>query len=450
MNAFKSVLLGGLLAGYAAAQPESLDKHKLTVKAFVDFGHLVNGTNLYEPDGKPNLTWMPLNRANVTAIQDMAIGKFDASVGLTGLLWWPYGQGKAADLSEKVMQVKPMIPVARIRWQWGEPTAMSGSIQAGTFSYKYNPDAKNLGEYLYRSGTYPGVLFSGEGWLLMNRAGNYSHGLLASLSQFGGSLKHNVSLFMETSYYPVGDFSPGYDFGFVSKWFEFGGGAVFNHFLAMRPSMVSPRDDANTYAIFNGKTAAGADTTVKGRLDQVTRPDTVKDSSLTRWTFQGVKLMGRAALNLSHLLPEESRGPEDLRLFLEVALLGVKDYPLFYEKKSERIPIMFGITIPTAKLIDVLTIQGELYKSPYNDAYKFTQQSLPIWETNHTDSTHSDDFKWSVTARKSVNKLLSINMQAASDHFRLTDGRFNPSSIPLTARWNHDWYYLLRIEFNLR
>ncbi|MDB5106475.1 MAG: hypothetical protein JWP91_4164 [Fibrobacteres bacterium] len=442
--------LMSMLATGASAQFEGIDKHKLTVKAYVDFGHLVNGYNAYDPDQKKDLAWLPLNRANVIAIQDLAVGRFDVSVGLAGLIWWPYGQGKAADLSEKVMQVKPMIPVARARWQFGDPATTSGSVQVGTFNYKYNPDAKNLGEYLYRSGTYPGILWSGEGWLLMNRAGNYSHGLLATVSQMGGALKHNFSMFMETVYYPVGDFSPGYDVGYSSKWFDVGAGSVFNHYIPMRPSTLSPNVDLNTYVEYRGKTAGGADTIASGRLDQVTPPATTLDTTLTRWTFKGIKVMARGALNLGHLLPEDIRGPEDLRIFAEVALLGVKDYPLYYTKKSERMPIMFGMNVPTAKLLDVLTLQGELYKSPYNDGNKFIQQSLPTWETSKGDSVHRDDFKWSITARKSVNKMVNVHLQAACDHFRLTDGKFSASNIPLTQSWNHDWYYLLRLEFNLR
>jgi hypothetical protein len=49
-----------------------------------------------------------------------------------------------------------------------------------------------------------------------------------------------------------------------------------------------------------------------------------------------------------------------------------------------------------------------------------------------------------------VNKLFTVYAQAASDQLRLTDGKFNPSNIPLTSTWNHDWYYVLRMEFNLR
>jgi hypothetical protein len=162
--------------------------------------------------------------------------------------------------------------------------------------------------------------------------------------------------------------------------------------------------------------------------------------------------MARAALNLGHLLPEDSRSPEDLRVYAEAALLGVKDYPLYYEKKAERIPIMFGVNLPTFKLLDVLAVQGELYRSPYSDGTKFVREAFPIWQTGTVDSSKAkaDDFKWSVHARKALNKSFTVYAQAASDHFRLTDAAFNTSNIPLTNRWNHDWYYLFRLEFNLR
>jgi hypothetical protein len=155
------------------------------------------------------------------------------------------------------------------------------------------------------------------------------------------------------------------------------------------------------------------------------------------------------------MLPEDIRGPEDLRLFTEVALLGVEDQPFFYEKKSERMPIMFGITLPTAKVLDLLTVQGEIYKSPYNDATPFVQGAKPIWNAEATASGktpggHGDDFKWSIVGRKAVNKMFTVHAQAASDHIRMTDGKFNQSPVPLTTSWNHDWYYLLRMEFTLR
>ena len=194
------------------------------------------------------------------------------------------------------------------------------------------------------------------------------------------------------------------------------------------------------------------DTVVRGKADLVEAPAVALDTSSSNWTIQGVKVMGRAALNLGHVLPEQVRGPEDLRVFVEAALLGVKDYPLFYEKKSERIPVMFGVNLPTFKALDILSIQGEYYKSPYSDVTKYVREGLPIWQlgTVDTSKTRADDFKWSVYARKAISPSFSVHAQAASDHFRLTDAAYSTSNVPLTYSWNHDWYYIFRLDFNLR
>ena len=130
---------------------------------------------------------------------------------------------------------------------------------------------------------------------------------------------------------------------------------------------------------------------------------------------------------------------------------------------------MFGIHLPTFKLLDVLTLQGEFYRSPFNDINLFNTKSLPVWQAEFVTDTvngapvlrtdaagkiipverKDDDFRWSAYAKKTVNKAMAVYVQAASDHFRLTDGRFKASSVPLTAS-PREWYYLIRMEFSLR
>ena len=478
-------LLLAILAAPVAAQyatPVATDsvKTRLILRTFTDFGHIVSGSNPTantDVGVNPDISMQPLNRANFLAIQEVNGGNFDLAAGISGLIWWPYGGG-VTDASERVMNVKPMVPVARVRWRFGDPTATSAALLVGTFTHKYNPDAKNLGEYLYRSGTYPGFLFTTEGWLLMNRASNYSHGALLSVSQFGGALRHNLSLFMETNYYPIGDFSPGYDVSYTQKWFELGGGMVLNHYLALRPSSLEPKVSDNTYVHLTVDTGTAAQTIDYYGPDTPDRmPVQFLDPSapgyskeiLHRWSHKGVKVMGRAALNLNSLMPAESRNPEDLRIFGEVAVLGWEDQPLYYEKRFERMPIMFGVNLPTLKLLDVLALQGEYYASPFNNMGAFNSSSLPIWgsafkqtdpdvsSTTQFDNrgkilivdNHDDDWKWSVYAKKTVNKVMTVYAQAARDHLRLTDGKYAASSVPLTSKPG-EWYYLVRLEFTLR
>jgi hypothetical protein len=477
-----AALLLAALAAPAAAQyatPAATDsvKTRLILRAYTDFGHIIAGTNHKAGAGQdPDLSMQPLSRTNFLAIQEVASGNFDVAAGLSGLVWWPYGS-VSPDANERVMNVKPMVPVARVRWRFGEPAATSGALLLGTFSHKYNPDAKNLGEYLYRSGTYPGFLFTTEGWLLMNRAGNYSHGALLSLSQMGGVLRHNFSLFMEMQYYPVGDFSPGYDVSYTRKWFEMGAGAVLNHYLALKPSALEPRSAENTYVHVAVDTGAGQTIHYYGPDSPDFKPAQFQDegaagysrTELHRWSYKGVKVMGRAALNLNSLLPADRRNPEDLRIFGEVAVLGWEDQPLYYENRSERMPVMFGVNVPTFKLLDVVTLQGEYYASPFNDISKLNDPSLPIWasafkqtdpedpSTKVYDETgkivisenHKNDWKWSVYAKKTINRIMTVHAQAASDHLRLTDGKYAASNVPLTSTPS-EWYYLVRLEFSLR
>jgi hypothetical protein len=471
----RCILMVSALTFSVHAQFDGIDSHKLTVKSFVDFGHIVSGWNEYgnEAKGERNLAMVPLNRLNVSAIQDVALKSFDVSVGLSALIWWPYDGGISDDVKQRVMNVKPMVPIARARWQFGDPNIAGGSLMLGTFNYKYNPDARNLGEYLYRSGTYPGFLWSNDGWLLMNRAGNYSHGLLLGLTQLDGHLKHNISLFMETLYFPVGDFSPGYDFSYSSKWITIGGGAVFNHYIPLKPSKLEPKNNANTYVRIDDIVTdnLGVKDTVsyyapKSEVSNLKLVSPLEPVVQHRWTSKGIKIMGRATLNLGSLLPESIRGPEDLKIFGEVAMLGVKNQPLYYEKPEERMPIMAGINLPTGKILDLFALQLEYYKSPQNDINYFNTQSFPIWKTaflkDSTDhyvtdaagmiipvANHRDDIKWSIYIKKSLGKIMTSYLQIGSDHFRLTDADYKAVSVPLTTK-PKDWYYLFRLEFSLR
>jgi hypothetical protein len=78
----------------------------------------VNGSNFNASAGvDPDISMQPLNRANFLAIQEVSAGNFDVAAGLAGLIWWPYGGG-ITDASERVLNVKPMVPVARVRWRF--------------------------------------------------------------------------------------------------------------------------------------------------------------------------------------------------------------------------------------------------------------------------------------------------------------------------------------------
>src|SRR5690606_34848996 len=106
-------------------------------------------------------------------------------------------------------------------------------LKAGVFGYKYNPDAKNLGEYMFRTWTYPNVITTG-GLEFINSAGTQLTGL-AAITRVGG-LKNELMLTVETDRPPVFGLSltdiVSYDVGGI---LEVGAGFMFNNFYNPDP-----------------------------------------------------------------------------------------------------------------------------------------------------------------------------------------------------------------------
>ena len=67
--------------------------------------------------------------------------------------------------------------------------------------------------------------------------------------------------------------------------------------------------------------------------------------STGHYTFAGTKLMARASFDFKPFFKSFSDrflGPNDLKIYSEAAILGVKDYPGYYSKLRDRIPRMIG------------------------------------------------------------------------------------------------------------
>src|SRR5690606_35009810 len=129
------------------------------------------------------------------------------------------------------------------------------------------------------------------------------------------------------------------------------------------------------------------------------------------YTFQGLKLMARASADPKVFVPMPFLGPEDLKVFGEVALLGVKNYPFYYEKRTERMPVMFGMNLPAFGFLDIVSLQFEYYGSPFpnsvDNAYRYQMPTYPFVNENGVRATDpnnfdrdnekvtDDDWKWS-------------------------------------------------------
>ena len=368
----------------------------------------------------------------------------------------------------------------------------------GMFMYKYNPTAYNLGEFLFRSGAYPTYTQTG-GYAIVNSAAANMQGLRSSLA-FGG-FKADAFLTTETGLAPLYDWSlatlASYTLG--EGLFEVGAGVNFKRIIPVKPSRTAKHLDKNGYFELNGTgystnrsyysfqssfykdkltnaTTAQDSATALARISELDTalavvgraltPVTHEDSSIKIGYFSGAGtlLMGRFSIDPKKPFGEGLFGPEDLKLYGEAAILGVKNYPIFYKKVTERMPVMLGFNFPGFKLLDLIAIQGEYFNSPslnntaqvgnggYNiPAFPLANDKI-VSKIDYNDITKEDNYKWSVLVRKNLGANITLSGQVANDHMRLTSSYFyyGPQfdHNEITTSKDH-WYWMTQLSWGI-
>lgn len=427
-------------------------------KMALEYGHLWSGESrrtISTKTASTSLDLVALNRNIVSLNYQARTGEsWNYDVGFKGILWWPFST-EIGEPGTRTVRVEPHVSVLKAKW---EPKAIKDRsyLEFGFIPYKYNRDARNLGEYLYRSGTYPGDVVTTDGFQFMDHAYYDAYGVHGRFANLDGLITHDFNLFSEPFLEPIGDITPAYEIALNFSRVEIGAGAAYNRGITYRPSKNRPKDEDNLYievpadpvkgyAYYKGP-FLGAPSDVR---DDPAKPYTV----LHRWTQRGVKLMARAAVDLGGVLPESMRSPGDLRIFAELAVLGLEDQPYYYETLAERIPVMVGINIPTFKFLDLVSVQGEYYGAKFNNVSQSDRISAPIWTvanfaTRDFDTYTASKWRWSVYGKKAVNRLLNVNVQIASDHLRLRNVLSTRSDYDLTQN-PKNWYYLLKMEMGI-
>jgi hypothetical protein len=174
--------------------------------------------------------------------------------------------------------------------------------------------------------------------------------------------------------------------------------------------------------------------------------------------------MARATLDLKKIFPFEAFGREDMKLYSEIALLGVRNYPVFYTRRSERMPIMAGVNLPGFRLLDLISLQVEWFKSPWlNNTAQLANEAIPLpifpiasdtvaSKNEWNDLAKKDDFKWSLLVQKKIGKFITISGQAADDHMRMVSSRyfygpqFDHNEITVSK---DDWYWMTQISWGI-
>ena len=120
-----------------------------------------------------------------------------------------------------------------------------------------------------------------------------------------------------------------------------------------------------------------------------------------------------------------------------------------------RMPLLLGINVPGFKILDVISVELEWFKSPYpNDWCGQLQYSDPyprdfsqLWEVDNY--VNKDNFKWSIYLKKKIANF-EIRGMAANDH--VIYKAFNLENMPSfeqTLKTHGDWHWFFEFRFNL-
>ncbi len=441
---------------------------KVNLFTAIDLGRLEHGKDLsvslndtaFDPSG------LALNRTyvDINVSQQMDEHNF-VSVGVGGIFWKAFEQA-TGEPEAKVIKFGPGISNAYMKYS---PTE-TWNLTLGYFPYKYNQSSRNLGEYLFRTEAYPTVIFTG-GWSWMNSASYSAVGL--KLSRESETFTQDIGLFGEYFNAPIYDVTPAY----VATWkptsaFTLGGGVALHRYLT--PNTKIRKELTRKYAYYENfyipgtaatgsaparpaqrrtmlkediKAQAGADGAAADVFFQDSNNVGAQEKSLS-FDNRAVMLMTHATLDFNGLLGLDREKVGAFELYGEIALLGLKNYPIFYTKYSQRMPVLVGASIPTFGLLDHLTFETEYLNNPNIQSIYSTFDVLDLApDVNFRYKQYQrDNLKWSLHASRNLTSFLSINLQVANDHMRLKDKYARPEYIPVTNT-PKDWYWLTRIQW---
>ncbi len=381
-------------------------------------GKDLNGRSLIGTGAQFSLTVNPSERLRIEAGLGAAMGH--------SLAGTPRRQGGYAPVG-----TGPYVSNANFQYSlWNEERAKL-SFRGGLFPYDYNPDAQNLGLYLLRGPVYPGYVLSGFETKYVLPVANT---LGFQVHHQTGGLEQDLLFTFETQFYPYWDMSPAYVANYnFGKVFRIGAGVNFYHLVPIDSKLTT--DTTNVF------------------IDTVPAVDDTINIS-----FKGTKVMANGSLDVKALVGGmDMLGPEDLKIYSEIALLGLDNgakYKRLFGNYSNRMPVMVGMNLPAFKLLDRLSLEVEYYSAKFvDDLTGYNTYGAPSpYPIGKLDTNYSaDNIKWSLYASKVVQNHIKISMQAASDHFRpgvfKGYGDNNPPSMEAVLFKPSEWYWNMKVAY---
>jgi hypothetical protein len=306
-------------------------------------------------------------------------------------------------------------------------------MSLGVFPHNYSADAKNLGVYLTRGYVYPGTLESGFG------------------NVFGGLFRYEQGKFSNEILLKSEDQKPVYDWSLmdvvnykVIPGLELGAGVNFYRLVAQNEKLTTPGQICGG----NYGQCSYIDTAGTGSGGT---PDTITGS------LSGTKLMARFHADPKQMfglttLGSLTLGANDLVLYGEGALIGVKDYPLYLDDPFRRMPVMVGFNFPVFNLLDYLSLEVEYYaskNSSNNVGAAFGGAWVPDFkdDADVADYAGRDDWKWSLNLAKTFFGHTQFSAQVANDHLRPGGSHDIPWVGKEGLRRPSDWYWTCKLAY---
>jgi hypothetical protein len=299
-----------------------------TGAGYIMFGQVVSGYSYGRNKDNPiDHRWLDFYGGNII-INSTPNDWFEAKVGMEVRSAFPITTTSGIMKETFRIQYRSFLPRAEGIFHKDFGSFCSLVLESGIFQYNFNPDIKNLGNYLYRGIAYPLFLET-----KLDYPWSDLMGIRGQVGFFDNQLKLEVILNSAITHAPFYDFSlaliPTYTT--PNKMLEIGLGVCFDRLFSVDENATMAK---NFYA--------------QGMDSSLSLKSTKLDS---RIMFDPKPLFGNP----------EFFGRQDCKIYGEAALLGLTD-PKYFPSDStfkptllHRLPILFGINVPGFKIMDLIS-----------------------------------------------------------------------------------------------
>lgn len=424
------ILLPALTMNVRAVE-EDTDSLKLKLRHFglgsYEFGQIVKGQYSHASQSLDHF-WMQKARlrAGIEADHGNALSVILAA---EGVLHFPYVlPGDSVEYEHYQARTSWNLHYALGRISLGNPEFPYLRIGMGFFPFKYNRDAHNFGDYLFRMSVYPAYMPTSFDRAFQHLVGFHLTSWLAE------AFRQDLMLTSEMHLWPLQDFSIAYLLNYtIYECVDIGAGVMGYHIFSVDKSRTTPPEEP---------------------------------SNPNQFTFRGVKVMAKLVFDFKRFMPQGTFGSEDLRLYGELCINGIEDYrvadplnPFYpgYNDVTRRMPLVVGFNVPVFNFLDRLSIEVERWENEFANAYTgvyFGGDTPPPEPVNYDKSGHTGrrgtPWYWSLLAQKTVLEHLKFKLQFARDHTVITTARTGRSSADPQEAMDGlgDWSWMCKVAYD--